>query len=223
VFKEYYKRYWSMLQVPHPNVEQIFVDVNWRERKDAIKTEAGKSWLPFIQNVSSTLDYGGGNRLTGVALKNLGYKGTYEVCDFAEDAKPEYFSLEDVKKEYDLVTCFQVIEHIYFEDFIKFIPKLLEKVKPGGWLAIASDNPGNAGHLWNVELGHVKAFPFVNLYQYLVTLGMKSEGAKVFLQYVSEDSFKNKLLYRFRKLACKLLGIDPFHSYILFIQKNQPE
>ena len=213
-----------MLQVPPPKIKKIFVDVEWRTNKNAVSTNAGREWLKYIKECKSTLDYGGGNRLTHTALKNLGYIGSYEVCDQAEDVGAEFNDIDKIDKKYDLVTCFQVIEHMYFEDFLDFIPKLLDKIKPGGWLAIGSDHPMNSGHLWNVELGHVKAYPFLNLHQYLSTLGMNKNNSNVILQYVTSNSLKNRILYYVRKFFGKILGIDPYHSYIIFIQKeNSPE
>ena len=38
-----------------------------------------------LKNIDSVLDYGGGNRMTGTMLRNLGWNGSYDVVDMSDD------------------------------------------------------------------------------------------------------------------------------------------
>ena len=217
---KYYENYWTMMQNVNPKTKKSFVDINWRTNTNAKKMRIGRIWSKYIPQISSVLDYGGGNRLTGEMLKNLGYTGTYEVCDLAKDINAEYQNIDEIIKKYDLITCFQIIEHMYFEDFLELMPKLTSLINPGGYLAISSDNPAHPNHLWNVQMGHLKSYPYTDLHKYLQTIGYKYDASEIVLQYVAEDTLKNKLLYKIRKSCSRILGFDCHHSYIIFMQKQ---
>ena len=220
MFEKYYKKYWNMLSKPIPKPKKLFIDPDWRMKSSAPSTKIGKEWLSYLKNVDSVLDYGGGSRLTGKMLENVGWKGSYEIVDMADDAQPEYKSLKEVNKIYDMVICMQVIEHMYFEEFLEFIPNLTSKLKSGEILVIGSDHPAHPGHLWNVEMGHVKAYPYHNLHQYLQMNNLYYQDSKIILQYLDTPRIFNYLLYYLRKTLCSILGISPYLSYIIFVVKK---
>ena len=138
-----------MLSKEVPIPKKFFLDVDWRTKKSAGEQKVGKIWKKYLANVNTILDFGGGSRLTGAMLKNLKWNGIYEIVDSSINVKPEYVKLDDVNKKFDMVVCLQVIEHLYFEDFLDLLPQLSFKLKPGGTLVIGSDHPANSGHLCN--------------------------------------------------------------------------
>ena len=220
MFDKYYKNYWEMLSKVVPIPKKFFLDVDWRTKKSAGEQKVGKIWKKYLANVNTILDFGGGSRLTGAMLKNLKWNGIYEIVDSSINVQPEYVKLDDVNKKFDMVVCLQVIEHLYFEDFLDLLPQLSFKLKPGGTLVIGSDHPANSGHLWNVEMGHVKAYPYHNLHQYLQTSGYKYENSTIILQYMDDQKLSKYLIYLFRKYFYKLLGLSPYMSYVIFITKE---
>jgi len=219
MFEEYYINYWKMLTKKVPKPIKLFIDLNWREKTNAKSLKIGKIWLDYLTNVDSILDYGGGNRMTGLMLENLGWSGTYDIVDMSENVNPEYKDLTEVKKTYDMIVCLQVIEHMYFEDFLKFIKDLTSKLKKGGVLVIGSDHPAHPGHLWNVEMGHVKAYPFYNLHQFIQMNNFDYSGSKIILQYIDHPKIIKYILYYIRKIIFSFLGLSPYLSYIIFIKK----
>ena len=154
-------------------------------------------------------------------LNNLKWNGKYELLDSSKNINPDYYNIADVTKKYDMIVCLQVIEHLYFEDFLDLIEKLTQKLKTGGILVIGSDHPANAGHLWNVEMGHVKSYPFHNLHQYLQMNGFNHNNSSIVLQYMDEYKLVKYLLYLIRKVILQILGISPFMSYVIFIEKKE--
>jgi len=75
---------------------------------------------------SAVLEIGIGNSFVSNYLKSKGYN--ISTCDFDKDLKPDFVA--DVRKlsfnnnAYNLVTCFEVLEHIPFEDFDKAVDEI---------------------------------------------------------------------------------------------------
>ena len=94
-----------MLSKKVPEPIKLFIDQNQREDPNAKSFKIGKIWLEYLKNIDSVLDYGGGNRMTGIMLRNLGWNGSYDVVDMSDDVDPEYKDLNEVKKNYDMIIC----------------------------------------------------------------------------------------------------------------------
>ena len=84
--------------------------------------------LPHLKPGMHGLDYGCG---PGPALKLI-----LEEKDFAMAVYDPFYAPDEsmLKRQYDFVTCTEVIEHFYHpqEDWLR----LTQLIKPGGWLAI---------------------------------------------------------------------------------------
>ncbi len=67
---------------------------------------------------SSILEIGIGNKTTSTYLKNQGIKVT--TCDFDKNLNPDFIAdirnLPFKETKFDLVACFEILEHIPFED-----------------------------------------------------------------------------------------------------------
>ena len=77
---------------------------------------------------SKILEVGIGNAFVSDYLKKIGYHVT--TCDFDERLKPDIVAdireLAIMDRDFDIVTAFEVLEHIPFEDFDKTLKKLKE-------------------------------------------------------------------------------------------------
>ena len=69
-------------------------------------------------------------------------------------------------------------------------------------------------------MGHVKSYPFHNLHQYLQMNGFNHNNSSIVLQYMDEYKLVKYLLYLIRKVILQILGISPFMSYVIFIEKK---
>lgn len=67
----------------------------------------------------SILEAGPGPGITGVVLKHLGYD--YKSLDIADDLKPDYLgsvlNIPLADNSFDIIVCFQILEHIPYESF----------------------------------------------------------------------------------------------------------
>ena len=68
-------------------------------------------------------------------------------------------------------------------------------------------------------MGHVKAYPYYNLHQFLQMNNFQSNNSKIVLQYVDHPKIIKYVLYYVRKIFFSLLGLSPYLSYIIFIKK----
>lgn len=100
-------------------------------------------------NVASLLDVGAGNGyFVSLAAKEFGLRATgleisTEEIRFAEEHVGVKLVNEDVcrhKEMYDVVTSFNVLEHV--ADPHGFLSAVLERVKPGGLIVVTTPNPG---------------------------------------------------------------------------------
>lgn len=62
------------------------------------------------------LDVGSGNKRLEQELRKVGYKGFYKDCDTDTRYLHDFQNIVDVVGKYDVITMFDLIEHINFEE-----------------------------------------------------------------------------------------------------------
>ena len=93
---------------------------------------------------NSLLEIGVGSGLPGYVLKNF-LKHNYESLDINPDLNPDYIgSVLDMpfeNKKYDTVCCFEVLEHLPFEDFEKALTEIFRIAKINVILSLPNASP----------------------------------------------------------------------------------
>ncbi|MFL6672198.1 MAG: class I SAM-dependent methyltransferase [Massilia sp.] len=122
---------------------------------DSIDSEWGFRWRYILNrivqkgNFSSLLDVGAGNGyFVALASKEFGLDASgieisTEEIRFASDVIGIELIKEDLSKHlpiYDVVTCFNVLEHV--SDPQSFLTAAIDRMKPGGILVLTTPNPG---------------------------------------------------------------------------------
>lgn len=220
---EYYSKYFNMKQgtIQPPKPTKVPVYVGWGEKEELDKTKIGRIWREYVAGAQKVLDFGGGQGQLESIIRRLGFDGIYESLDLNTSKGHEYKSVADVEGEYDLVLCLEVIEHLYFEDFLELMPKLVRLIRPGGSIILSTPNPGHPNHLWNIDMGHIKSYPYKDLYRYLQTAGLNGKDGEIILEYVyDKDSVKQIFKYYLRKFFTQIVGIDCHHSYLLRMKRG---
>jgi SAM-dependent methyltransferase len=117
----------------------------------------------FTFNCQSVLEVGVGTGILGVLLKHFGLH--YDSVDIDAVRKPTYvgsvLKLPLANSSYDVVVCFQVLEHIRYRDFV---PALRELSRVGRGPIILS--LPDAGHAWPYKL----YIPILGSMRFLVEL-----------------------------------------------------
>lgn len=122
--------------------------------KEGIENEWGFRWRYILNKIvkigsfSTLLDVGAGNGyFVSLASREFGLdaKGleiSKKQIQFAKNIIGVQLTNEDVTQHrlnYDVVTCFNVIEHVFEPQL--FLSALVNRIKPGGILAITTPNP----------------------------------------------------------------------------------
>jgi 2-polyprenyl-3-methyl-5-hydroxy-6-metoxy-1,4-benzoquinol methylase len=125
-----------------------------QETLRGIEYEWGFRWRYILNKIvklsgcGSLLDVGAGNGYFGAlasreyGMNVNGLEISREQIQFAQDVIGVHLINEDVadhSTEYDVVTCFNVLEHV--NDPHLFMSALVKRVRPGGILVITTPNP----------------------------------------------------------------------------------
>jgi len=124
-----------------------------------------KRWNSFFHQIEeiissdpdSVLEIGLGTGLLRAVLKDV-YKCNYESLDIIERNQPDYIGsvidLPFLDKSYDVVVCYEVLEHLPYENFEKALSEIFRVAKSN--VVISLPNAGssrrpNQEHIFNGE------------------------------------------------------------------------
>ena len=117
----------------------------------------------FASKCQSILEVGAGTGILGLLLQHLGLR--YDSVDIDADRKPTYvgpvLKLPLADSSYDVFACFQVLEHIRYQDFLTAL-KELSRVAKGHIILSLPD----AGRAWSYKL-HI---PIIGSVKFLLQL-----------------------------------------------------
>ena len=116
-----------------------------------------RRWASFYHQIEeilaskcqSVLEVGVGTGILGVLLTHFGLR--YDSVDIDADRKPTYvgsvLKLPLADLSYDIVVCFQVLEHIRYQDFVPALRELSRVAKRHIILSLP-----DAGRAWSYKL-----------------------------------------------------------------------
>jgi 2-polyprenyl-3-methyl-5-hydroxy-6-metoxy-1,4-benzoquinol methylase len=157
------------------------------------------------------LDFGAGAGYFVKAARELGFRTigvepSAKLRTFASERLDLqlYAQLRDVKENFDVITIFDVIEHIPEQSQRELMSELVSRLKPGGVLVGQTPNWQSVNRLIRAEKdpaiwppSHVSYFTPRSLHIYLESLGLKRErlytkGFRSFRKNKDEYSFLEK-------------------------------
>lgn len=126
---------WSILYKKRRAVQKKYPSI-WRlpvaKRHYAVMTK--------LKNINSMLEIGAGDR----ALKQWADKQwpgiEYASFDIDRNRYHDFYSLDEIDGQYDLVAMFEIIEHIRPEQAYETLLAAAQHLKPGGYIVISSPN-----------------------------------------------------------------------------------
>lgn len=146
------------------------------------------------------LDVGSSNRVIGEKLRAKFPQLQFESMDIDREQHHDYYDLNEIKKKFHLVSSFEVIEHLYFEDAIEMLTKSYELLEPGGRLVISTPNVFHPNRYW--EYSHKVSYRYDEIGGILLALGFQIR--KIYRIY--NDAFFKRLF--------RLWVAAPLHVYL---------
>jgi O-antigen chain-terminating methyltransferase len=179
-----------------------------------------KTALKFIKDGDFIFDFGCGDlgffdeiKSARNYMKLIAWDIDSKSKKLAQKKKYEFKRISLVEdKSLDIITFFEVIEHITYREFVKIFNVFNKKLKTGGLLMISTPNPNcleNINRFWN-NIEHVKPY-----------------SKKAIADYLGEKNYKlikyelfGELLNPLKILRNILLGFDAKTTQMLIFKKN---
>ena len=194
--------------------------VETRRRFGSIwKLPIAKRYNRVLQNYtndsSHVLELGAGGRGVGEALQMRHSSLVYRSMDIDRNNHHDFYSLDEITGEYDVVCMFEVIEHVRPELALSMLQKAYSALKPGGTLLVTTPNIYNPPNYLR-DATHITPWCYDELGGVARLAGFEVEQ----LYRLYNDSVLGKLLHRVIGYPLhRLVNID-FAKQIMLVAKK---
>lgn len=154
---------------------------------------------PYLSEGISVLDVGSGNRHLGDRLKEENPKILFKSMDIDRKQHHDYYSLEEINEKFDIISLFEVIEHLEFTEGVEMFKKLEKLLLHNGRLVLTTPNVFHPNRYW--EYSHKVSYRYDEICGLLLALGYKVTN----VYRIYNDSFLKRLI--------RLYIMAPVHRY----------
>ena len=207
--KQYYDDYWQVRRFKEEirdKVQKRFIRFYPLLNLDR-PSRAHRLWLSYALSANKVLDFGAGDlRFKEFVLHN-GFKGEYRTLDVGSDFVYDFHNLDDIKEKFDLILCFEVIEHVNLSDFLGLLGKLKARLNDGGKLIITTPNIHHINHFWKTDVTHIRPYPYEDLYALLRACGFKDIIMHRIVWWEGKGLL-HSLKFSARRVLTHILGVD---------------
>ena len=173
----------------------------------------------ILKNGMSLLDAGGGLRGMKDEISRMGFDIIYKSMDVDRSNPHDYYDLNDIQETFDVVTLFEVIEHVGLEEGLKLLKRLAEITKPGGLVVVSTPNIFNPARFMR-DSTHKTFYGYDELCGLLNMAGFEIKN--VYRSY--NDAFHRYLLKVYLlNFLFRFLSIDYAYSIFIVGQKAGDE
>lgn len=200
---------WSVIYTYRLKIRKKFRAI-WRI--ELVRSVTEKVAVELCSNAKA-LDIGASDRKLERQLREKGFTGLYSSMDIDSSTRQDYYSLEDIKEQFDVVTMIELVEHITPKEFLDILDKLKNILNPRGKLIISISN---IYHPYRYHFGgpsHISAYPYEELAA--LVLYKNFDNIKLYRVHGYEN-LKWRIFRRtIGKRLNKYLGIDFAHTIVL--------
>ncbi|MBW2039432.1 MAG: methyltransferase domain-containing protein [Deltaproteobacteria bacterium] len=164
----------------------------------------------------SVLEAGASDRRMERRIKQAYPDIVYKSMDIDRGLPHDYYSLDEIDEQFDLIILLEVIEHLELEEGMKMLRRINELLVDGGKLIISTPNIYNPGRFW-IDATHKVAYSYEELGGILL-----SQGFEVLEIYRTFNASVPKYLLRltlFHPLH-RILNVDFAKSIVVLAQKR---
>jgi 2-polyprenyl-3-methyl-5-hydroxy-6-metoxy-1,4-benzoquinol methylase len=163
------------------------------------------------------LDVGAGERGMGEKIAKKYDEVIYKSMDIDRRLHHDYYSLDDIDEQFDLVLLLDVIEHLELEEGVEMLQRINELLVDGGNLIINTPNIFNPNRFW-LDATHKVAYSYEELGGILLSQGF--DVLEIYRTY--NDSFPKYFL----RLALyyplhRILNVDFAKSILILACKKK--
>jgi len=145
----------------------------YRHRLD-IRRDLGSIWdLPILKRYldrirallpgrNCVLEVGAGNRGLGERLLKEFPSVVYRSMDVDRTYRHDYYSLDEVGEQFDLVIMIEVIEHLTLDEGVALLTKARRLLNPGGVVLLTTPNVFHPTRYW-ADCTHRTFYPYDDL------------------------------------------------------------
>jgi len=180
------------------------------------------SRLPPPPQKARILDIGAGEKQLLEALKVRGIDTDYRSMDIstASEVVYDFYDIESVTGEYDLIIMQEVIEHLNLETGLKYLRKAYDLLSPDGFIVVTVPNMLRPVQFF-IDFSHITHYPLTDLYGILRSIGFSGEAILRRVEIKPAGmSVKRRIIYSMRKLLYRLMGFDWAHGVLCMIGKH---
>jgi len=195
-----------------------------REAKD-INSKQIELYFSHLQNYkkrAKVLDIGAGEMWLKEALKIRNIEADYYGLDISTESgkKYDFYDIDSVTGEYDLVIMQEVIEHLNLDKGLYYLKKAYEILSSEGFIAVTIPNILNPIQFFK-DFSHVTYYPITDLYAILRSIGFQGVAILRRIEIKPYDlSYKKLLIYKLRKILFRIMGFDFPHGVMCMIGKK---
>lgn len=210
-------RYWDYIKFRKElcKPKRIKVLGNFIGRKVPIAKQM-RCILDSLPSGFRILDIGAGDRAFDSALKQEKINCVYQSVDVEKKYPHDFNSIEEIDGNFDLITIFEVLEHLPLSHGLRFLEWGYEHLNVGGVLVISVPNPRHP-FVHFEDCTHQQHWPADNLYAVLRLLGFSKENINVMYVCYTGKFFmniKSSIIALIRRACWRILGI-PFSQGII--------
>jgi 2-polyprenyl-3-methyl-5-hydroxy-6-metoxy-1,4-benzoquinol methylase len=205
--------------------------IDWTELincRDKIHERYSKIWaLKLIKRPSRLLkkllrpgmrilDVGASDRRMQKKVTDVYADISYKSMDIDHSVRHDYYSLDDINEQFDLIILFEVIEHLELEKGVEMLDRLRELLVDGGKLIMSTPNIFHPNRFWTTAT-HKTAYSYEELGGIVLSQGFEVLGIyrtfhASFLKYL----FRRTLFYPLHRI----LNVDFAKSIVLVAQRK---
>ncbi|MEE9129315.1 MAG: methyltransferase domain-containing protein [Phycisphaerales bacterium] len=132
-----------------------------------------------VGHIESALDVGATDRVWEPTIRRLWPGVDYRSLDIDHTNVHDYYGFAEVGGQYDLVTCFEVLEHVEAKVCLELLEGCVDACRPGGYVLVSVPNIFTPGA--QLEFTHQTAFNQLDLVGLLTWVGLKViDASRVF-------------------------------------------
>lgn len=163
------------------------------------------------------LDVGASDRRMEQRIKGAYPDITYKSMDIDRGFRHDYYSLDDIDEQFDLITLLEVIEHIELEKGMELLGRLRNLLTPRGIIIISTPNIFHPNRFWQTTT-HKVAYSYGEFAGFLLSKSFEVlEIYRTFNASVPKYFLRLTVFYPLHRI----LDVDFAKSIVFLAQKRE--